>query len=1294
MLLILLVILALPFSSAQAATFWAAPSDSGSGNCSDASNRCDLQQALNAAGDGDVVSLCATCGNYTGRYDINNDGTATTPILITCESKYNCEFRGDNSTDSNDIAFDINNDGIVIEGVDVRNYYKAVDMRFVGGQTHLVLLRDNIFHNFVERAIDVEQFSAPVQIVRNTISFLRGAFVGRDPEALVHIFDQNNVLVQDNIMWGATTLGKESDFEQWGYGVFIRGDSANNTVQGNVIMALTKLHIRALDWVGEHVQHNVFRDNMAMWSGKHGGIHVGDYVCNDHVVENNIVWGQSRMSGTKGCALSGGGRNVFNHNTFILTDESRGGLEFVEWEGRASASSEFRNNLLYQQFSSSPGIWTYVTHNFNQSFNTSQSGCNLHWKDESNTSNWIANWGGTRYFTNSDLCADIANQSLEPQFTNFSVGDVSLAPGSPGKNAASDGKDIGIEFNAHLKKDWMAKLLALPVGEATVNGKTLNQNVTNGFYLVGVRIGTNRPNIVETLTIEGISANRDLGWFDFDSQDWGVRRYAEPFHRWHFGGLREVTDGQLNVSWNQNASFDGVRWRWMPPPEEMVTWFGTGDTTPPTIPQNLACTRTSDTQVSCTWDASTDDSAVALYQLERCTGQGCTLFAEIALPTSTTFVDAVNIQPTDWMRYRVAAVDTSSNVSGWSNIDDAPPVGAGCVGRTVDAGGGQDHTTIQDAVNAASDNETICVFPGQYNEQVSITKPLTIQANDQNDMPIVDCQATRDHGFTAINLRPVIIDGMHIRNCLQSGIEAVGPDTDNWVIRNSVIHHTREGGIWMEGSDSLIEKNSIWMVSPGDSYCVYAIGQRHTIRLNDLFACGTGVRVKMVQGTVDSNRVYFLQGEAISVNGSIDVASGSTILNNYLGFAKGAMNPQHTLSAFGLTLFAHNSVYSTYWTGLKLNGSPATDAVVGANNVFSNVGGTFYSETNALAASSEGNLYHKVGMRPVLYYSGQQGDESTLAGCEAGTTFCTNSSDGDPQYLNPNAMDLTPINPLISPVNPGTSYGTQQGATGLFALPTTPTFAPIFLTLASCNKTNCDRGVDRVVTNGFEGSWQPSLNPDPQVVYDAGADVVATHLILYNGIDSNVNPNNFQISRGPTASGPWTLLLASSQARATEGTVHELGTNATAARFYQLIFTSNHGGGNYRIDEIALASIGQTVAVPPPGPPTNVNAIPQSSNAIQLTWTAPSSPVGIRDYSIQRCSGAGCTGFATIGTTQITTFVDTGLLSSTLFRYEVLATDTQGQTSSPSAIAEATTFPDVTVGGYVGGTYKGGTYGR
>ena len=100
----------------------------------------------------------------------------------------------------------------------------------------------------------------------------------------------------------------------------------------------------------------------------------------------------------------------------------------------------------------------------------------------------------------------------------------------------------------------------------------------------------------------------------------------------------------------------------------------TGDTTPPTAPSNLTATAASASQINLAWTASTDNVGVTGYLVERCSGAGCTNFAQIGTPTSTSFSDTGLTANTSYS-YRVRATDAAGNLSNYSNIATATTTG-------------------------------------------------------------------------------------------------------------------------------------------------------------------------------------------------------------------------------------------------------------------------------------------------------------------------------------------------------------------------------------------------------------------------------------------------------------------------------------------------------------------------------------------------------------------------------------------------------------------------------------------
>jgi hypothetical protein len=93
-----------------------------------------------------------------------------------------------------------------------------------------------------------------------------------------------------------------------------------------------------------------------------------------------------------------------------------------------------------------------------------------------------------------------------------------------------------------------------------------------------------------------------------------------------------------------------------------------------------------------------------------------------------------------------------------------------------------------------------------------------------------------------------------------------------------------------------------------------------------------------------------------------------------------------------------------------------------------------------------------------------------------------------------------------------------------------------------------------------------------------------------------------------------------------------------------------------------------------PTTPNNLSSTAVSSSQINLSWTASTDNVKVTGYRIERCQGSGCSDFSQIATTSLTSYSDTGLSASTLYRYRVRANDTAGNLSVPSSMFEASTL--------------------
>ena len=99
------------------------------------------------------------------------------------------------------------------------------------------------------------------------------------------------------------------------------------------------------------------------------------------------------------------------------------------------------------------------------------------------------------------------------------------------------------------------------------------------------------------------------------------------------------------------------------------------DTEDPTDPTSLAAVTVSAGGIDLTWTASTDNVGVDHYNIERCTGAGCSSFSQIDTAPSNSYSNTGLAASTSYT-YRVIAEDAAGNTSGPSNEDtdvtDAP----------------------------------------------------------------------------------------------------------------------------------------------------------------------------------------------------------------------------------------------------------------------------------------------------------------------------------------------------------------------------------------------------------------------------------------------------------------------------------------------------------------------------------------------------------------------------------------------------------------------------------------------
>ena len=123
---------------------------------------------------------------------------------------------------------------------------------------------------------------------------------------------------------------------------------------------------------------------------------------------------------------------------------------------------------------------------------------------------------------------------------------------------------------------------------------------------------------------------------------------------------------------------------------------------------------------------------------------------------------------------------------------------------SVDASGGADFTVIQNAINNASDGDTIIVYSGIYNENVVVDKSVTLRGVGQ---PVVDAGGEGD----AIRLTAygITLVGFNATNSGSSwsyaGIKVTS--NDNIITGNNVSNNEEGIRLWSSSNNKIYFNN-------------------------------------------------------------------------------------------------------------------------------------------------------------------------------------------------------------------------------------------------------------------------------------------------------------------------------------------------------------------------------------------------------------------------------------------------------------------------------------------------------
>jgi parallel beta-helix repeat protein len=233
------------------------------------------------------------------------------------------------------------------------------------------------------------------------------------------------------------------------------------------------------------------------------------------------------------------------------------------------------------------------------------------------------------------------------------------------------------------------------------------------------------------------------------------------------------------------------------------------------------------------------------------------------------------------------------------SFDIIPNVSSGLI--EVDDSGGKDHLTIQAGVDAAFPGDTVFVYAGIYNEDVTITKTINLTGEDR-DTTIIN--STNLMGIYVSNADFVNISGFTVVNGSWAGIRLM--PSNNSIIENNIINNN-DDGIEIINSNNTIIKYNIVTNSFGGGNGIYLDSCSNFTILNNtcIYNKYAGIQIR------DTSANNYLEGNNFSNNehGIIirEQSNNNIISNNVID-----SNTAPTLGPAGIYLYDSylNSIYN------------------------------------------------------------------------------------------------------------------------------------------------------------------------------------------------------------------------------------------------------------------------------------------------------------------------------------------------------------------------------------------------
>jgi Bacterial Ig-like domain/Bacterial Ig domain/Calcineurin-like phosphoesterase len=710
-------------------------------------------------------------------------------------------------------------------------------------------------------------------------------------------------------------------------------------------------------------------------------------------------------------------------------------------------------------------------------------------------------------------------------------------------------------------------------------------------------------------------------------------------------GTSDIEGGPYSIVWDSTTLPDGpvaITARAVDSSSNATTSSGRtitvnnagGDTTPPTVPANIAATATGSSQVNLSWNASNDNVAVTGYDIYRdgalLTGVGAvTSYSDTSVVIGATY------------QYQVLARDAAGNFSALSSSATVT-IPALLFSDGFESGNLSGWTNQGNGLTVQQQTVLEGTFAAEANSTGPASWAYTLLGTAKNDLYARTWFKIISKGANNVNLLRFrsgttgtggAILGVFVSTTGKLGYtnDAGGGNTTSTTsVSNGVWHllqahiniTTGQVEIWLDG----VPVSGLTQTLNLGAAAVQRLqlSESTTGRIYDVVFDQIAYDTSFIHSSytmIDSGPLGTVSTTVASFSFS-STAAGATFECALDGAAFSACTtPQsYTGLAEGAHIFAVRAIDALN----NADPMPATrtwtvdtTAPTVTNTVPADAATDVAIATNVDATFSE--AMNPASLNTSSFTLVPQGDTNPIA--------ATISYDA--------ASNKATLQPTTTLVNATTYVVTVKGgAGGATDLAGNPLAADVVWSFTTVGSDTTAPSV--TLTAPADGA---SVSGSVMLSADATDNVAVAHVdFLVNGViegTSSSAPYSINWNTIPLPNGAATI------------TAHAVDTSAN----------------------FADTTINVTIAndVTPPSAPTNLTAHALSSGQVDLTWTAATDDVGVTGYDIYRDG----TALASIGT--LTSYSDTTTDPATTYQYQVRARDAAGHPSDFSTAATATT---------------------